>query len=110
MRLFVALEIPSMVRGNLADLLKTLRAVSPQTRWVRADNLHVTLKFIGEVPEAKLTAIRMALSQVRFDQSVTLDFRGVGFFPNEKHPRVFWTGIEASLNLKTLAAEIEKSL
>ncbi len=110
MRLFVALEIPSMVRGNLADLLKTLRAVSPQTRWVRADNLHVTLKFIGEVPEAKLTAIRMALSQVRFDQSVTLDFRGVGFFPNERHPRVFWTGIEASLNLKTLVAEIEKSL
>ena len=107
MRLFVALEIPSTVRGNLADLLKTLRAVSPQTRWVRPENLHVTLKFIGEVPEARLTAIRMALSQVHFDQSVTLDFRGLGFFPSEKHPRVLWAGIEASPNLKTLVAEIE---
>jgi len=109
MRLFVALEISSMVRENLADLLKTLRAVSPQTRWVRPENLHVTLKFIGEVPESILAAIRDALARVRSDQPVTLDFRGLGFFPNEKHPRVFWAGIEASPNLKVLAEEIEKA-
>jgi RNA 2',3'-cyclic 3'-phosphodiesterase len=109
MRLFVALEIPSAVRENLAALLKSLRAVSPQTRWVRPENLHVTLKFIGEVPEAKLGAIRNALAAVRSDQPVMLDFRGLGFFPNEKHPRVFWAGIEASPNLKILAAEIERA-
>src|SRR5216684_8223612 len=109
MRLFVALEIPSAVRENLANLLKSLRAVSPQIRWVRAENLHVTLKFVGEVPEAKSGAIRNALAGVRSDQLVTLDFRGLGFFPNEKHPRVFWAGIEASPNLKTLAADIEKA-
>src|ERR1700737_1871671 len=108
MRLFVALEIPSAGRENLAVLLKTLRAVSPQTRWVRPENLHVTLKFIGEVPETKLAAIRSALAGARSDQPVTLDFRGLGFFPNDKHPRVFWAGIEASPNLKTLAADIDK--
>jgi RNA 2',3'-cyclic 3'-phosphodiesterase len=107
MRLFVALEIPSNVRENLAALLKSLRAVSPQTRWVRPENLHVTLKFIGEVPETRLVGIREALAGVRTDQPVALDFRGLGFFPNEKHPRVFWAGIEASSNLKTLAAEID---
>jgi RNA 2',3'-cyclic 3'-phosphodiesterase len=107
MRLFVALEIPSTVRENLAGLLKSLRAVSPQTRWVRAENLHVTLKFIGEAPETKLAAIRSALAGVRCDQSVTLDFRGLGFFQSEKHPRVFWAGIEASPNLKTLAGDID---
>ncbi len=107
MRLFVALEIPSDVRENLAALLKSLRAVSPQTRWARPENLHVTLKFIGEMPETKLAGIRNALAGVRSDQSVALDFRGLGFFPNEKHPRVFWAGIEASPNLKTLAAEID---
>src|SRR5712692_9740696 len=108
MRLFVALEIPSTVRKNLAELLQSLRVVSPQTRWVRPENLHVTLKFIGEVPEARLGAIRSALAGVGSDQPVTLDFRGLGFFPNEKHPRVFWAGIEASPNLKILAAEIDK--
>jgi len=107
MRLFVALEIPSTVRENLASLLESLRAVSPQTRWVRLENLHVTLKFIGEVPQAKLAGIRGALAGVRSEQPVTLDFRGLGFFPNEKRPRVFWAGIEASPNLKTLAADIE---
>jgi 2'-5' RNA ligase len=90
-------------------LLKSLRAVSPQTRWVRPENLHVTLKFIGEVPETKLAAIRTALAQIRSDQFVTLEFRGLGFFPNEKHPRVFWAGIAASPNLKTLAADIDKA-
>jgi 2'-5' RNA ligase len=107
MRLFVGLEIPSEVRENLAALLKSLRAVSPQTRWVRPENLHVTLKFIGEVPEAKLAGVRVALASVRSEQPVALDFRGLGFFPNEKHPRVFWAGIVASPNLKTLAADID---
>jgi len=107
MRLFVALEIPSDVRENLAALLRSLRAVSPQTCWVRPENLHVTLKFIGEVPETRLADIRGALASVRSEQSVALDFRGLGFFPNEKHPRVFWAGIEASSNLKTLAADVD---
>lgn len=107
MRLFVALEIPFAVRENLAALLKALHAVSPQTRWVRPENLHVTLKFVGEVPETKLAAIRGALAGARSDQPVTLDFRGLGFFPNEKHPRVFWASIAGSPNLKTLAADVD---
>src|SRR6267378_5061188 len=110
MRLFVALEIPATVRENLAALLKALRAVSPQTRWVRLKNLHVTLKFIGEVPETELAVIRNALAAARSDQPVTLEFRGLGFFPNEKSSRVFWAGIEASPNLKTLAADIERAM
>lgn len=109
MRLFVALEVSAAVRENLAALLKALGAVSPQTRWVRPENLHVTLKFIGEVPETKLGDIRSALAGVRSEQSVTVDFRGLGFFPNEKHPRVFWAGIVASPNLKTLAADIDRA-
>ena len=110
MRLFVALEIPSAVREKLAALIEALRAVSPQTRWVRPENLHVTLKFIGEVPEEKLAGIRAALAGIRSDQPCTLDFRGLGFFPNEKQPRVLWVGVEASPNLKTLAADIELAM
>jgi len=110
MRLFVALELPAAVRENLGALLKALRAVSPQTRWVRPENLHLTLKFIGEVPETEFAVIREALAAARSDQPVTLEFRGLGFFPNEKRPRVFWAGIEASPNLKTLAAEIDRAM
>src|SRR5260370_18804905 len=110
MRLFVALEIPSAVRENLGTLLKSLRAVSPQTRWVRTENLHMTLKFIGEVEDPELAAIRGVLAGVRSDQPVTLDFRGLGFYPNDKHPRVLWAGTVASPNLLTLAAGIDNAM
>ena len=105
----MALEIPSAVRENLASFLKELRALSSQPRWVRTENLHVTLKFIGEVPAAKLDAIRAALAAVRSDRAVTIDFRELGFFPDEKHARVFWAGLEASPNLKTLALDIGRA-
>jgi RNA 2',3'-cyclic 3'-phosphodiesterase len=109
-RLFVALEIPPAVRNHLATLLASLRAITKEPRWVRAENLHVTLKFLGEVGEGKLEAVRTALGRIRSGEAVALDFRGLGFFPNEKHPRVFWAGIEASANLKTLAADIESAM
>jgi 2'-5' RNA ligase len=109
-RLFVALQIPPAVRKNLAEFLATLRAISSEPRWVRTENLHVTLKFIGEVQAEKLGDMRAALSAVHSDRAVALDFRGVGFFPNEKRPRVFWAGIEASTNLARLAGDIDRAL
>lgn len=110
MRLFVALEIPLTARKNLSTLIASLRAITREPRWVRAENLHVTLKFLGEVAESKLAAVLTALGGIRSHQAVTLAVRGLGFFPNEKKPRVFWAGIEASSNLKTLAADIEGAM
>jgi RNA 2',3'-cyclic 3'-phosphodiesterase len=106
-RLFVALEIPPAVRQNLAALIASMRAITKEPRWVRAENLHVTLKFLGEVAEGKVDAICSALRNIHSERPIALEFRGLGFFPNEKHPRVFWTGMEASQNLKTLAGDIE---
>src|SRR5689334_9753681 len=87
-----------------------MRSITKEPRWVRAENLHVTLKFLGEVAEGKIDAIRGALGKIRSDKPVALEFRGLGFFPNERHPRVFWAGMEASPNLKTLAADIESAM
>ncbi len=115
MRLFVALEIPSAVRDNLAGLLDELRAADGsasrnKARWVRAENLHVTLKFIGNVDAGMLDAIRAALGEVSAGGAVELRFRGLGFFPNEKRPRVLWAGIVASPNPAPLAAVIDAQL
>lgn len=110
MRLFVALEIPREVRENLAGLLKSFRTISPQTKWVRPENIHLTLKFIGEVPEAKLAGIRSALTAVKTAAPLRLEVRELGFFPNARHPRVVWAGIKSPPNLKTLAESIELAL
>jgi 2'-5' RNA ligase len=109
-RLFVALEIPSAVRENLAALLASLRAIAKEPRWVRPENLHVTLKFLGEVAEGKLEGVRSALRHIRSESAVALEFRGLGFFPNDKHPRVFWAGMDGTTNLKTLAADIDAAV
>jgi 2'-5' RNA ligase len=115
MRLFVALEIPAAVRDNLAAQIKELRDLSAQVadkrpRWVRPENLHVTLKFIGEVSPAKLEGIRGVLAAIHSVAPVDLQFRGLGFFPNEQHPRVLWAGIAATPNLPSLAADIDSAL
>jgi 2'-5' RNA ligase len=103
------------VRENLVTLIGELRAADASSsknkaRWVRPENLHVTMKFIGHVEAGKLDPIRAALGDVRSEQPVELRFRGLGFFPNEKRPRVFWVGIDASPNLALLAGEIDACL
>lgn len=115
MRLFVALQIPASVRENLAALIEQLRGTASRVsdkrpRWARAENLHITLKFIGNAAPEKLRHIRGALQAVRSDLPVEMKFEGLGFFPNEKRPKVFWAGIHATGNLVVLAAEIDRVL
>lgn len=110
MRLFVALDLPETVRRALAELIATLAPKSRGARWVKAENLHVTLKFIGHVDREKLSPIQNALATVHSAGAVSLDFRGIAFFPNEYHPRVVWCGVQASPNLAALAADIDRAL
>lgn len=107
MRLFVAIEISTDIRAEFSALLKEFRGMAPQAKWVRAENLHVTLKFLGETQPEKLTALQNGLAAIRSPEPVRLEFHGLGFFPNEKRPRVFWSGMEASANLKSLAEDID---
>jgi 2'-5' RNA ligase len=107
-RLFIAIEIPQTIRTTFASLLKEFSVIAPQVKWVRARNLHLTLKFLGEIASEKLGPLESVLSTVRSSVGVNLEFRGLGFFPHQKRPRVFWAGMDASANLETLAAEIDQ--
>jgi RNA 2',3'-cyclic 3'-phosphodiesterase len=114
-RLFVALEIPAAVRANLSALMDELRETSGPghgkgPKWVRAENLHVTLKFIGEAGPEKLDAIRETLSCVRSDAAIDLKCRGLGFFPKEKRPQVLWVGLDAPASLAQLAENVDRAL
>jgi RNA 2',3'-cyclic 3'-phosphodiesterase len=109
-RLFIAIEISDEIRRRLESFLTEMRAVAPQVKWVRAANLHVTLKFLGNTDPAKVAQIAGAVQSIRSSQAVTLEFRGLGFFPNEKRPRVFWAGMTSSANLPGLAADIDRAV
>jgi len=109
-RLFVALDLPEPVRHAITELIAKLQPKSRTARWIRPENLHVTLKFIGHVGNEKLDPIQNALSSIHSAQPVEIHFRGMGFFPNEHRPRAFWCGIAASSNLAELAANIDRAL
>jgi 2'-5' RNA ligase len=109
-RLFVALDLSEEVRAALAQFCDKLRSEFPSARWVRTEGIHVTLKFIGEVNEDRVAVIESALASVRSSAPVEMKFRGVGFFPDTRRPRVFWAGIEGSPNLAEIAAQIETGL
>jgi 2'-5' RNA ligase len=72
--------------------------------------MHITLKFLGETDESKVVTIRTALATLSSPQPVEMQFRGIGFFPHERRPRVLWIGVEASSNLAQLAADAERAL
>ena len=110
MRLFVAIDVPQAVRQALGELIARLRTESRGAKWVRPEAMHVTLKFIGEVEPGKVDAIRAALRDVHSGEAVDLNFRALGFFPNERRPRVLWCGIAASPNLARLAVDVDEAL
>jgi RNA 2',3'-cyclic 3'-phosphodiesterase len=110
MRLFVALAISTEVRENLASLIRDLHTADSHPKWVNPDNLHVTLKFIGEVTPERVIEISDALAVVRTQRQVIAEFHGIGFFPDARRPSVVWVGIQPSEILCTLAAEVNRVL
>jgi RNA 2',3'-cyclic 3'-phosphodiesterase len=110
MRLFVALDIPDVVRSAILAIVAKLRPTCRNARWVRIEGLHVTLKFIGETSSEKAAEIKTALAAIPSRPSIPMNFRGLGFFPNERRPRVLWAGIEAGTELAGLAASVEAAL
>jgi 2'-5' RNA ligase len=109
MRLFVALDIDESIRGRIARFLDGVREFAPDARWMRPESLHVTLKFIGEKPEDDIEKIKRALEAIAAD-TFELNFRGYGFFPGARAPRVFWVGSDGGSKLSSLAATVDEAL
>jgi 2'-5' RNA ligase len=106
MRLFVALDIPGSIRAHMLEYMERARALAPEARWARPEGLHVTLKFIGEVNDAKVEPLKTALATVKA-ASFEVKFENMGFFPGAKSPRVFWIGVEGGASLSQLAAIVD---
>ena len=109
MRLFTALDPSPEVYENLERLLSQLRSVA-RIRWSRPENLHLTVKFIGEWPEDKLPALGDALRKVPEPPPFDVQVSRLGFFPNAKAPRVFWAGVNGGPELDELANQVDKAL
>jgi len=111
MRVFVALNLPSEIRDRLAVVQESLRRAQADVSWVRAENIHVTLKFLGETEEKRLGRIRPALIQVaQAGTPFSMELAGVGSFGG-RIPRVVWVGVEDGAEpLTQLAGGVEAAL
>jgi RNA 2',3'-cyclic 3'-phosphodiesterase len=106
MRLFVALDIDDEIRERIARFVEGVQGFAPDARWVKPESLHVTLKFIGEQPDAAVARIKEALATINA-RGTEIYFRAYGFFPTAKSARVFWVGMEAGPELASLAVAID---
>jgi 2'-5' RNA ligase len=106
MRLFIALDLDPPIRERIHLFMEGVRELARDARWVRPESLHVTLKFIGEKPKEAAEQIKTALPAIHAP-SFEITFRGYGFFPTPRSPRVFWIGIQPDPQLASLAKSVD---
>jgi 2'-5' RNA ligase len=111
LRSFIAIELPDEVKFSLAEVQKGLKKSGADIRWVKTDNIHLTLKFLGDVKEENIDGINQALKGACNNHNVFgIEIRDIGTFPARKSPRVLWAGISCQDELIKLQEEIDGAM
>lgn len=112
-RLFVACEVPEEVRASIGEVIDELKRRSGSSvRWIRPEGVHVTLKFLGEVPVKKLPGIKLAIQEATSGhQPFELEFSNIGTFGGREGLRIMWVGIAGDvLRLEALVRAVNAAL
>ncbi|MBP7864689.1 MAG: RNA 2',3'-cyclic phosphodiesterase [Acidobacteria bacterium] len=95
MRLFIAVELPKPVEAEIARFQGELSALAPRgVSWVKPENIHCTVKFLGEIDNGLLPALQKTLSGLRVPPAFGIRAAGTGVFPRWADPRVIWVGLD----------------
>ena len=111
MRTFIAIDLPEKIKNKIAELENDFKKCNLTFKWVKPENLHLTLKFLGDIDQEGVSKINEAITTVsgKF-AAFKASFNSFGFFPNEKNPRVFFISIDKEELFKSIASELEKEL
>ena len=111
-RCFIAIKIPETIQNQLARIQGTLQKQIQKASWVKPGNIHLTLKFLGDVDPKDLESIGEAIEGVAIrHRSFSLRIGGLGTFPNFVRPRVMWTGVTVGgERVSALAQDINVAL
>ena len=121
-RCFIAIRLSPTIILQISSYIEALQKISQDIRWTKAENIHLTLKFLGEIEDSRADMVKEKLYSVsKVFSQFSLKISGSGSFPGRKRPRVFWLGMEQSHenplftvhkwiedNLHTLGFEKEK--
>lgn len=110
-RAFLAIAIPPAIQLALAQHITRLqRMTGANLRWVAAENIHLTLKFLGEVENTRLEIVQNAVRQTCAEQAGFEFFvGGLGAFPSLHRPRILWAGVQAPPELARLQQNLERA-
>lgn len=111
-RLFLALELSQEIHNRLSILINDLKEDSSASiRWVNPENIHLTVKFLGDTPAQKLAAIQQAAAECcKSSRSFKMTVKGTGVFPSGRQPRVLWAGLEAGRELIDLYRSLDSGM
>lgn len=109
MRLFTAIDPSAEVLARLERMISVLRPEA-LVKWSPVDNLHVTIKFIGQWPESRLEELNDALTSLLPRHPFTAEVRNLGWFPDDHSPRILWIGVDGGDPLLELARETDECL
>ncbi len=105
------MRIPEDIKERIAEVSRKLYSKVKEARIIPSENLHLTLKFLGEVPEEKVPRIKGVLSDtLKIYEPFKMEVKGAGVFPDEKKIRVFWIGAYSGGKMKKLSILIENHL
>lgn len=111
LRCFIAVEIPLSVTESIARVTDDLKKTGGDVRWVRPDNIHLTIKFLGQTDESIVPAIKNALLEKLVPyQPFYITIAGAGYFPDNRRPRIIWIGIEPEEQLPGLLRDVEETM
>ena len=111
-RSFVAVPLDSQLSGLIASSAGALRESGADVKWVEARNLHFTLKFLGEIPEPRISAAKRGIERaLNGRSSFGISLKGIGVFPSSDSPRVVWIGVsDGAETLVDLAGAVESEM
>ena len=111
-RLFVAVNFSDKTKNTIEALIKELKIIPADAKWVSRKNLHITLKFLGDTPDEQIPAVITTLEQAAVGLApLELKLGGFGVFPGQNRPRVFWLGSAGeTAMLAKLQAQVESGL
>ena len=111
-RTFIAIEIPKDIRNQIAKLQSGVKGLGGKITWVKPENMHLTLKFLGDTDESLIENISEKLSQLALSfNQFEIKVKGVGAFPNFRRAKIFWVGTETdSSALIELAKKIDQQM
>jgi 2'-5' RNA ligase len=109
MRLFTAVDIPEEVKSALGRTIERFRPMA-KLKWTDAEKLHITTKFIGEWPEARMEELTDVLNGVGSPGVLNIQIRGLRWVPEARRPRMLWAGVESGPELGSLAHETEQAV